>query len=200
MKLTTDEQEQIKDLILPLLGDLHRLANYMCNNTVEAEDVVAETVKKACEKFRTLRNHANIKPWLFQILRNTFVSLCRARKRYKNEPFDEDPCAEDENFSLFTEVSQPFLLWWGNPEQELLDKLLERDIRQSIDELSDCYRIAVILCDVEGLAYQETSFVLNLPIGTVRSRIARGRSILQKKLYQHAVDRGLIHNNNDKNL
>ncbi len=197
MKLTADEQAQIKELILPLLGDLHRLANYVCDNAVEAEDVVAETVKKACEKFRTLRDYTKVKPWLFQILRNTFLSLCRARKKYTNELFDEDPCAEDDNFSLFTAVSQPFILWWGNPEQELLNKLLESDIRESIVELPECYRIAVILCDVEGMAYQEISFILDIPVGTVRSRIARGRSILQKKLYQHAVDRGLVDKNNN---
>ncbi len=192
MKLTSEEQRQLKDRVLPLLDDLHRLAYHLCHDENDTEDLVAETIKKACEKFRTLRDHGKIKPWLFRILRNTFVSLCRERKKYATIKYQEDNENEDERFSLFAEVSQPFLLWWGNPERELVNKLLEEDIKQALSEIQPEFRFVVVLCDVEGLSYREISNILDIPIGTVRSRIARGRSMLQRKLYDHAVEKGLI--------
>jgi len=192
MKMTIEEQRQFKSRVLPLLDDLHRLAYYLCHNENDAEDLVAETVKKACEKFRSLRDQTKIKAWLFRILRNSFVSTCRERKRYASIEYNENNENDNEQFSLFTEVSQPFLLWWGNPERELVNKLLEDDIKKAIAEVPDDFRFVVVLCDVEGLSYDDISKMLDIPIGTVRSRIARGRSILQKKLYDHAVERGLI--------
>jgi RNA polymerase sigma factor (sigma-70 family) len=192
MKLTHEEQRHIKRLVLPLLEDLHRLAYYLCHDENDVEDVVAETVKKACEKFRTLRDHSKIKPWLFRILRNTFVSQCRERTKVAIVGYEENHDNDDERFSLFSEISQPFLLWWGNPERELVNKLLEEDIKRAIAGIPSEFRIVVVLCDVEGLSYQQISKLLKIPIGTVRSRIARGRSILQKKLYHHAIERGFI--------
>jgi RNA polymerase sigma-70 factor, ECF subfamily len=193
MKLSIKEQRLLKSLVLPLLDDLHRLAYHLCHNANDAEDLVSETVRKACENFRSLRNPDKIKPWLFRILRNTFVSICRERNQYKSIGYDESGNnTDDEQFSLFTEVSQPFLLWWGNPERELVNKLLEEDIERALAEIPPDFRFVVVLCDVEGLSYDEISKTLNIPIGTVRSRIARGRSILQKKLYTHAVERGII--------
>jgi RNA polymerase sigma factor (sigma-70 family) len=198
MKLTYEEQEQFKGKVLPLLEDLHRLAYYLCHDDNDAEDLVAETVKKACEKFRTLRDHTKIKPWLFRILRNTFVSICRERKKFVTIEYKENDENDDERFSLFSEVSQPFLLWWGNPERELVNNLLEEDIKEAIAEIPSEFRIVVVLCDVEGLSYEQISKLLKIPIGTVRSRIARGRSILQKKLYDHAVERGIVHKRNQQ--
>jgi RNA polymerase sigma-70 factor, ECF subfamily len=193
MKLTTKDQRLFKCLVLPLLDDLHRLAYFLCHNQDDAEDLVADTVRKACEKFRSLKNHDKIKPWLIRILKNTFVSFCRTRNKYTPVEYDDDYLAKDEQYSIFTEVSQPFLLWWGNPERELLNKMLEEDIQEAISELPHEFRFVVVLCDVEGLSYKEISTTLRIPIGTVRSRLARGRSILQKKLYHHAVERGIIH-------
>jgi RNA polymerase sigma-70 factor, ECF subfamily len=193
MKLTNEEQRQFKRLVLPLLDDLHRLAYFLCHNQDDAEDLVADTVRKACEKFRSLRDRNKIKPWLIRILKNTFVSLCRTRNNFTTIEYDEDSVAEDEGYSLFTEISQPFLLWWGNPERELLNKMLEEDIQEAIAELPHEFRFVVVLYDVEGLSYKEIAATMRVPIGTVRSRLARGRSILQKKLYHHAVERGIIH-------
>jgi RNA polymerase sigma-70 factor, ECF subfamily len=188
MKLTTEEQRQLRCLVLPLLDYLHRLAYFLCHNQDDAEDLVAETIRKACEKFRSLRDHNKVKAWLIRILRNTFVSLHRTRNNVLTTEYDDNG-----QFSLFTEVSQPFLLWWGNPERELLNKMLEEDIREAISELPHEFRFVVVLCDVEGLSYKEIAKILKIPIGTVRSRLARGRSILQKKLSHHAVERGIAH-------
>ncbi len=192
MKLTKDEQEDFKALVLPLLDELHRLAYHLCHNQCDADDLAAEAVKKACENFRRLRDRAKIKPWLIRILSNTFISACRARKDYRAIEYVEDTDQEGEHFSLFTQISQPFLLWWGNPERELINKLLDEDIQRAIGSLPVEFRLAVVLCDVEGLSYQEISEILQVPIGTVRSRLARGRSILQKKLWHHAQESGIL--------
>jgi RNA polymerase sigma-70 factor (ECF subfamily) len=88
-------------------------------------------------------------------------------------------------------LHQPFLLWWGNPEQEFLTHLLQEDLERALAQLPEPYRLAVLLADVQGLSYQEIADALELPIGTVRSRLARGRSQLQKALWKHAQDAGL---------
>lgn len=194
MKLKPSERKTFKQLVMPLLDDMHRLAYFLCNDENDAQDLVAESIRKACEKFNSLKNHSKIKPWLIRILRNTFLNTCRDDKKHQTVEYSEDDNEDDAHFSLFTEISQPFLLWWGNPERELLDKLMEEDIQQALAELPCEYRFVVILCDVEGYSYKEISDTLNLSPGTVRSRIARGRSKLQKKLYHHAIDRGIIQN------
>lgn len=196
MKLTPQEQASFKKLVMPLLDDLQRLAYFLCNNERDAEDLVAESIRKACEKFRSLKDHRKIKPWLIRILRNTFLNFCRDEKKYQALEYSERDSDHDQHFSLFNQVSQPFLLWWGNPEREVLDKLMEEDIQQALAALPCEFRFAVILCDVEGYSYKEAASALDVPVGTVRSRIARGRSLLQKKLYHHALDRGIIHNHN----
>lgn len=196
MRLTRDEQQEFKALVLPLLDELHWLAYHLCHNQCDADDLAAEAVKKACENFRRLRDRTKIKPWLIRILSNTFISAYRSRKDFQAIEYVEDTDHEDEHFSLFAQVSQPFLLWWGNPERELINKILDEDIQRAIGMLPHEFRLAVVLCDVEGLSYKEISHALQVPVGTVRSRIARGRSLLQKKLYQHAKDLGIIHSGN----
>jgi RNA polymerase sigma-70 factor, ECF subfamily len=99
---------------------------------------------------------------------------------------------QEEPFSLFERLHQPFLLWWGSPEQEFLDKLLREDLECAVDALPEVYRVVVVLADLQGFSYQEIADALGLRIGTVRSRLARGRSLLQKALWEHAVDAGLV--------
>lgn len=126
MKLTSEEQLQLKQIVVPLLDDLNRLAIFLCNDINDAEEIVAETVRKACESFRSLSDIERTKPWLIKILRNTFVSHCRCRQSRPTFEYSEERHVQDDHFSLFTEVSQPFLLWWGNPERELLeDRVLD---------------------------------------------------------------------------
>lgn len=193
MHFSTEERQEFKSLVLPHLDGLHRLALRLCHDQCNAEDLVAETITKACENFRRLRDRSRMKAWLCRILSNTFFTYCREAKRVQHvEYIDPDRDDERGRFSLFDEVSQPFLLWWGKPERELIDKLLDADIQRAIGELPEEYRVAVVLCDVEGLSYREIAGILRIPIGTVRSRLARGRSLLQKKLWHHAQEIGLI--------
>ena len=96
-----------------------------------------------------------------------------------------------EEFSLFEHLHQPILLWWGNPEQDFLNGLLRDDLVRAIDGLPDPYRTVVVLVDVREMPYREVAIALDVPIGTVRSRLARGRSMLQKALWENAREAGL---------
>ena len=168
---------------MPLVNDLHRLAFELCRSSNEAEDLVAETVVRACQSYATLRDTTKAKQWLLRILTNTFVSTRRSKKIRKEVPYDE----EEGPFSLFEELESS---QWGNPEREVVNKFLNEDIDQALQALPEEFRVAVVLCDVEGYAYDEIAQTLDIPVGTVRSRLSRGRSILQRHLFHHAVERG----------
>lgn len=191
--MTKEEQQEFKTLVLPHLEELHRTAYHLCHVRCNAEDLVMEAITKACENFHALREKTKIKHWLLRIMSNSFISGYRSQKKVRMVEYTETTNDENGTFSLFAELSQPFLLWWGNPERELVNKLMDEEIQKAIGELPHEFRLAIVLCDVEGLSYDEISKTMDIPIGTVRSRIARGRSLLQKKLYHYAQDLGLTH-------
>ena len=182
-------EKQVLELLGPLQGVARRLT---CNDT-EAEDLVAETVTRAWRALDSLESEAAFRSWLFRILNNTFISdLRRAGARPKTESIDCDETDEDEAyFSVFEQMHQPFLLWFANPEQEFLDKLLREDLDRALATLPEHHRIVVILSDLEEFSYAEIASTLDVPIGTIRSRLARARSALQKLLWQQAQDYGL---------
>ncbi len=185
-----DERTVQKTVVLPLLGELYRVALRLTHSNVEAEELVAETVARACENIATLRDLTRAKQWLLRILTNVFFSSCRSKKRRQEIPYvevdDDDDAA---SFSLFEALMQ-YGADEGNPERIVITKLLDEEIQSAIAALPEEYRAAIVLCDVEGYAYQEIAAILDVPIGTVRSRLARGRSLLQKKLYHYAKDHG----------
>ena len=192
MQLTQHQREEIKHLVLPLLDDLERFALSLCRREDVAEELVAATIASACESFGRLRDTTRVKQWLFRILSNKFLSDCRKQSRHKEIALTDSLDDGIQQFSLFEAVSQPFLLWWGNPERELISRIVDEDIRNALDSLPVDFRVAVVLCDVEGQTYEEIAEILKIKLGTVRSRIARGRSLLQKKLWHHAQDLGLV--------
>lgn len=190
MQLTPEEKHHIRTIVLPLVDDLYRVATQLTGRSDTAEDLVADTLARACERFRQLRDHSKVKQWLLRILTNTFISNYREQKKHRaTVSFDEQG---DEGFSLFDQLSVPFLLWYHNPERDLINKLLDEDIQKAIAALPEQFRVAVVLCDVEGLSYDEIAGTLNIPIGTVRSRVARGRSMLQKQLWTYAREAGIV--------
>lgn len=159
-------------------------------NRACAEDLVSETVVKAWAHLAQLDDRACFEKWIFRILANTFYSQCR---HAREEAVD---CAGDEtgeSFSLFDRLHQPFLLWWGNPEQELVNKLLCEDLDRALAALPDCYRAVVVSVDLLGHSYAEVAGMLGVPVGTVRSRLSRARSLLQRALWEHARAAGLVH-------
>jgi RNA polymerase sigma-70 factor (ECF subfamily) len=184
----TPEQRELRALILPLLSDLHRVALRLTHSATDAEELVAEVVLRACENFGSLRDLTKAKQWMLRILANTFVSSYRANKRRQQIPYEELE-NDDQPFSLFAEVAR---LSVGNPEREVIAKLMDEDIQSAIASLPEEYRIVVVLCDVEGYSYNEIAALLEIPIGTVRSRLSRGRGMLQKRLYHYARDQGWL--------
>lgn len=175
--------EQIDDL----LPDLYGAAVRLCRDRTEGEDLVAEAVEKAWRALPSLRERSAFRGWVFRILNNAFLSQRRSlRSKVEQEPLDTTS-----EFSLFERLHQPILLWWGNPETQFINRLLREDLERAIDALPDQYRVVVVLVEIQGLAYREVADLLDVPVGTVRSRLARGRSQLQEALWEHATEQGL---------
>jgi len=177
--------------VMAEMDSLYGTALRLTRNSGQAEELVAETVARAWAALGSLKDRARFRPWLFRILTNLFISEYRKRSGAPaTEPWT-DGCGDgDEDFSLFEKLHQPFLLWWGNPEQEFVNKLLREDIAKAIDALPEAFRMTVTLVDVEGFSYQEAAETLEVPVGTIRSRLKRARACLQKALWRHADDIG----------
>jgi RNA polymerase sigma-70 factor (ECF subfamily) len=183
-----DDRRWFGEAVLAILPDLMGTARRLTRNEADAEDLVAEAVARAWTGFGSLKDRQRFRGWIFRILTNLFISQRRADAI---RPDEEEIPDESSEFSLFEQLHQPFLLWWGNPEREFLDKLVREDFERALDTLPEAFRIAVIMADLGGASYGEIARQLNVPVGTVRSRLARGRSLLQKELWEHARDAGL---------
>lgn len=180
--------------IRALLGSLYGAALRLCRNRADAEDLVAETTIKAWSAFAELHDRQCFRAWIFRILTNTFISECRHRRALPEEPAAAPvDGADDAAFSIFDRLHQPFLLWWGNPEQEFINNLLREDLERAMDALPAEFRVVVVLAELEGFTYAEIAGMLEVPVGTVRSRLSRGRALLQKALWRQAVAAGLVH-------
>jgi RNA polymerase sigma-70 factor, ECF subfamily len=172
---------------------LYNTALRLAKNPDTAEDLVAEAVSKAWAAFGDLQERDRFRAWIFRILTNTFISTYRKKKTegehvaYVEEPGEGD----DENFSLFESLHQPFLLWWDNPEKVFVNNLLREEIDRAIDDLSDEFKTVVMLVEVLGFSYDETAGIMDVPLGTIRSRLKRARGKLQKALWQQAMDAGI---------
>jgi RNA polymerase sigma-70 factor (ECF subfamily) len=179
---------EIERLADRLFGTALRLTR----NRDDAEDLVAENVAKAWAKCTDMRDPQCFEAWVQRILANTFLSEWRHRRASPEVTLDANDEQDDdgESFSLFEKLHQPFLLWWSNPEDSVMTKLLHDDIERALDALPDVFRTAVVLVDVQGHSYAEAAQLLEVPVGTVRSRLARARTALQRSLWQHACDAG----------
>ena len=194
----TMDPEWFERQAVGLLDDLLGVAIRLAKNRHDAEDLVAESVTKAWGSRESLKAADRFRPWIFRILTNCFLTDCRKRAVRPTADVPVDEVGEEEGaFSLFEELHPPFLLWWGNPEQEFLNKLLRRDIERAVDALPETFRMVVVLADMEGFSYQEIGRMLGVPIGTVRSRLARARCHLQKALWVHAKETPLDHHSHE---
>jgi len=173
---------------------LYSVAVRLTRNRAAAEDLVAESVIKAWSAIATLDNRDRFRPWLFRIMHNRFLSDCRKRSVRPVETSwseqSEEGCGEEVT-ALLLEQPEEFLAWWATPERAFVNRLLGEQIRKAIDELPEVFRVTVLLVNVDGLAYDEAAEVLGVPTGTVRSRMKRGRTLLQTALWQQAKEAGL---------
>jgi RNA polymerase sigma-70 factor (ECF subfamily) len=186
-------RKAFEDQVLGLLGAMQGVARRLTCNDTDAEDIVAETVARAWRAHGGLKNEAAFRPWIFRILHNTFVSERRRVAARGEVAFfhSEDEDADDAHFSIFEQMHQPFLLWFSNPEQQFLDKILREDLERALCSLPEHYRVVVVLSDLEEFTYAEIAQTLDIPVGTVRSRLARARSALQQILWKTAKAYGL---------
>jgi len=176
----------IEDNMDALYGTALRLAR----SGADAEDLVAEAVARAWSAIETLQDRQRFRPWLFRILHNCFIS--NYRRDVVRPPEDALGVRDDEELAtLLNDQPDEFLVWWANPEREFFNNMLGSAIMAAIDDLPDAFRATIILVNVEGLTYDEAAEALGVPPGTIRSRMKRGRTLLQKALWRQARDAGI---------
>ena len=182
------DQATFSEQAMPLMDSLYGAAMRMTRNKADAEDLVQETYLKAYRGFGGFEQGTNLKAWLYRILTNTYINIYRKKQRRP----DETDLAEVEDLYLYRRLGGLEAAAAGrSAEEELLDLFAESEVKEAMESLPDNFRIAVLLADVEGFAYKEIAEILDIPIGTVMSRLHRGRKALQKQLYEFAVARGL---------
>jgi RNA polymerase sigma-70 factor, ECF subfamily len=193
MDRKADDRAFFRAEIERLMDCLYGNALRLTRNPADAEDLVSETVVKAWAGLDQLQDRQSFPKWILRILANTFISNCR-RKGHACESLDElgELSCDEERFSLFEKMHQPFLLWWSNPEREFVNKLLREDIERALDGLPVGFRTVVVLVEIQGYSYAEAAEILGVPVGTVRSRLSRARSMLQRALWQQATEAGLL--------
>jgi RNA polymerase sigma-70 factor (ECF subfamily) len=172
---------------LSFLDALYRTALRMTRSEADAEDLVQETYIKAFRFREQFTPGTNLKAWLFRILTNTFINSYR-RKQAQPETTELDDVSE---FDLYRKMSDGRATSTaGDPESEFLERIVDTEVKDALSDLPEKFR-TVVLLDVEGFSYKEIAEMLEIPIGTVMSRLHRGRKFLQKRLYDHAQEHGI---------
>jgi RNA polymerase sigma-70 factor, ECF subfamily len=171
------------------MDSLYAGAMRMTRNPADAEDLVQETYLRAYRGFEGFTEGTNLKAWLYRILTNTYINRYRQQKRRPEETDLDDV----EDFYLYRRLGGfDEARISKSAEDTMLELFTDDEVKDALESLPDTFRMAVLLADVEGFAYKEIAEILDIPIGTVMSRLHRGRKALQKRLYDFAVERGLV--------
>ena len=181
------ERVEFEKAAMPFLDSLYNTALRLARNAQDAEDLVQETYLKAYRAYAQFTPGTNLKAWLFRILKNTFINEYRRRQAV---PKESDFAAIEDSFE--SEVSPEATGQIKNPEEEALETAYDENVQKALDGLPSDYRMAVLLADIEGFSYKEVAEILEIPIGTVMSRLYRGRKLLEETMLQYARSRGYL--------
>ncbi|MGE5459427.1 MAG: sigma-70 family RNA polymerase sigma factor [Solirubrobacterales bacterium] len=172
--------------VVPLLPNLYSAALRLTRNPTDAEDLVQEAYLRAYRGFGGFEEGTNLRAWMYRILTNTFINAYRKKQREPITVQDD----EVEDWFLFDRLGASGVE--ASAESEVLDCLPDEDVQRALEALPEGFRMAVLLADVEGFSYKEIAEILDVPIGTVMSRLHRGRKALQKALWETVRERGLV--------
>jgi len=176
-----------EEAALPHLDALYNTAYRLCRNAEDAEDLVQETYLKAYKFYDKFEKGTNLKAWLFKIMKNTFIN--GYRKRQNQPPSSAFSDIED---SFESTVSDEAPQQIKNPEETVLEKILDENVQEALDSLPDDYRMVVLLVDLESFSYKEAASILEVPVGTVMSRLYRGRRMLEQALLTYAREHNYL--------
>ncbi|HET7869175.1 MAG TPA: sigma-70 family RNA polymerase sigma factor [Actinomycetota bacterium] len=179
-------RERFEREVLPLLPNLYSAALRMTRNPADAEDLVQETYLRAFRGFSGFEEGTNLRAWMYRILTNTFINSYRKKQR---EPVTVQEDDLDEWY-LFDKLGESGVE--PSAEAEVIRSMPDEDVQKALEALPEGFRLAVLLADVEGFSYKEIAQILGIPIGTVMSRLHRGRRALEKALWERVRERGLV--------
>ncbi|HTN78518.1 MAG TPA: sigma-70 family RNA polymerase sigma factor [Acidimicrobiales bacterium] len=183
------DQARFAEEAMEFMPSLYSGALRMTRNPADAEDLVQETYLKAYRAFGSFEEGTNLKAWLFRILTNTFINSYRAKQRRPGETDLEDV----EDLYMYHRLGGLEAAMAGrSAEDELLERFTDDEVKQALEDLPEQFRVAVLLADVEGFSYKEIAEILDIPIGTVMSRLHRGRKGLERRLFGFAEAQNLL--------
>lgn len=177
------KQEDFQEEIIPHLDAMYNFALRLTSDPNDSEDLVQDTIVKAYRFFSSYEKGTNAKAWLFRILKNSYINKYRKQSKQPSQvDYDE--------VSSFYETIRADRTDTSDLEDRMFRELIDDDISNALEELPEDFRTVVLLCDVEGFTYEEIANMLDVPIGTIRSRLHRGRNLLKAQLVEYAEDRG----------
>ena len=182
-------KDQFTSDAMQYAAQLFSTALRMTRSRSDAEDLVQETYIKGWRSFHTFQEGTNLRAWLFRIMTNTYINKYNAQKR-KGTEVELDDIEELFLYKRLGSIDQSQLS--SSAEDQMLELFTDDEVKNALEELPEDFRVPVLLSDVDGFSYKEIAEMLEIPIGTVMSRLHRGRKAMQKMLYEYARDRGLI--------
>ena len=181
-----EKRKSFEKEALPHMDALYRTALRMIKNQSDAEDLVQEAYTKAYRFWDKFETGSNCRAWMFKIMTNIFINEYRSKSR---SPVSVN-VDEVDDYYLYKQIDYHDTS--DNPEQHLFSKIFDDDVKKAIEELPDDFKMVVVLSFLEGFSYQEIADITDLQLGTVKSRLHRGRKLLQKKLFDYAIKNGYI--------